>query len=101
MPASYHRVVNAKQGCAERFERLMQAYAAFARACCERSRVSVHRSPVHPQRFVVHEVFPDARSLRRVRSKSHFEQLWLPVILSLIDDVETYSGYEEGVRPGK
>lgn len=101
MPASYHRIVTAKRGCAERFERLMMAYSAFAQACCERSRVSVRRSRVHPLRFIVEEVFPDARSLRSVRSQSHFEQLWLPVILSLIEDVETYTGYEEAARPGK
>src|SRR5262245_56482090 len=99
MPARYHRIVHARPGCAERFERLMLAYAAFAQSNCEACRISVRRSDAQSDRFIVHEIFPSAAALKAVRKRSHFDQLWLPVIRSLIEHVETYG--EKGARTGR
>ena len=99
MRARYHRIVHAKRGCAERFERLMLAYAAIAHSECEDCRISVRRSSVHSGRFVVHEIFPNAAALKAVRKRSHFEQLWLPVIETMIEHVETYG--ESGARAAR
>lgn len=98
MRARYHRIVYARNGCADRFERLMLAYAEVAESNCDTCRVSVRRSKVHSDRFVVQEIFPSAAALKAARKRSHFEQLWLPVIESMVERVETYGETGAGNR---
>lgn len=88
MSIGYSRMVDVKQDCVERFDTLMQAYASFARACCPEAQVAARQSAGRPGRFVVHEEFPTRSAMQEVRSRSHFDELWLPVILSLIEGVE-------------
>jgi len=87
MSIGYRRYVHVRRGCAERFQRLMAAYAAHLLSCGAECHLRTLRTGSSTHLFVVDEEFPDRDSVLRVHRRSDFERLWLPVILSLIDRV--------------
>ncbi|MBS0242257.1 MAG: hypothetical protein JSS20_08770 [Proteobacteria bacterium] len=89
MPIQYRRVVSIKRGCRDRFQRLMTAHIAFVHATVPETLITLRTSTYRPHDITIDERYPDREAVQAVRRRSHFDELWLPVILSLVDHVET------------
>ena len=87
MGIGFYRTVRVKEGCAERFQRLMLGYAkaiSMYEPGCTFHATS--RSTTDPLEFTVHEEYADRGALEIHRTSDH-KRLWLPVILREVASV--------------
>lgn len=81
MAIGIYRKVRVKEGCAERFEALLQSYVAAVvshEPGC--TFLTFLRSPTDRLLFTIHEEYADEYALDQHRN-SDLERLWLPVLV--------------------
>lgn len=88
MGISYRRWVRVKRGRADRFVRLMLAYSEFVRKHSPDCEVYLEPSGNGGQEFLFIEQYPSAAAAAKLRAASNFDALWLPVIMTLVAQVQ-------------
>lgn len=81
MAIGFYRKVRVTEGCGDRFEALLQSYAAAVIENAEgRVLMAYVRSSTDPMLFTIHEEYADEQTLDMHRN-SDLERLWLPVLM--------------------
>jgi hypothetical protein len=88
MGISYRRRVRVKRGRTDRFLRLMLAYSEFVRTHSPDCDVYLEPRGNDGREFIFVEQYPNEAAAGRLRAASCFDELWLPVIMTLVAQVQ-------------